>query len=150
MALKFSPPGKSSFVIVGIYVPASYSDTEKRIFLTTCLGEVNRIRNNVYANVIVAGDFNMLLLSEYKNMYHGDTKQNLKSESGPGILQSWLDKSDFAHPFQLLRKFPNEKYLTFGFNNMAKGVDHFFISNDIAINLSGLNISDYVFAGSRH
>ncbi len=101
IALKFTPPGKSPLIIVGLYVPASYSDTDKGVFLTTCLCEVNCLRNT-YKNVIVAGDFNMLLLSETKNMYHGYAKQSLNTERCPGILQSWLDKSDFVHSFQLL------------------------------------------------
>ena len=149
IALKFSPPGKDVFVIVGLYVPASYSDTEKGVFITTCLREVNSLRST-YANVIVAGDFNMLSLSETKNMHHGYSKQSLNPERCPGILQSWLDKSDFVHPFQLLRKFPNEKYLTFGMNNMAKGIDHFFISKNLSSKVEALKISDFKFAGSRH
>ena len=149
IALKFTPPGKSPFVIVGLYVPASYGDADKGAFLTTCLSEVNCLRNT-YANVIVAGDFNMLLLSETKNMYHGYSKQSLNPERCPGILQSWLDKSDFVHSFQLLRKFPNEKYLTFGMNNMAKGIDHLFVSKNLSSQVKTLKISDFEFAGSRH
>ena len=61
IALKFTPPGKSPLIIVGLYVPASYSDTDKGVFLMTCLSEVNHLKNT-YANVIVAGDFNMFLL----------------------------------------------------------------------------------------
>ncbi len=83
-------------------------------------------------------------------MYHGYSKQSLNPERCPGILQSWLDKSDFVHSFQLLRKFPNEKYLTFGMNNMAKGIDHFFVSKNLSSNVNALKISDFEFAGSRH
>ena len=83
-------------------------------------------------------------------MYHGYSKQSLNPERCPGILQSWVDKSDFVHTFQLLRKFPNEKYLTFGMNNMAKGIDHFFVSKNLSSNVNALKISDFEFAGSRH
>ena len=53
---------------------------------------------------------------------------------------------DFCHPFQRLRKFPYEKYLTFGYLEMAKGIDH----KDITQNIINLAISDDIFAQSRH
>ena len=61
-----------------------------------------------------------------------------------------MTSNQFCHPFQLLRKFPYEKYLTFGFDNMAKGIDHFFVSKKSTKNIVNLTISEAIFAQSRH
>ena len=83
-------------------------------------------------------------------MYHGFNPQSLAVKRCPGILEQWMIIQNFCHPFQRLRKFPYEKYITFGFLDMAKGIDHIFVSKDITHNIINLTISDDIFAQSRH
>ena len=61
-----------------------------------------------------------------------------------------MTSNQFCHPFQLLRKFPYEKHLKFGFDNMAKGIDRFFVSKESTKNIVNLTISDEIFAQSGH
>ena len=149
LPVKFSPPQHSEFVVVAVYIPASLQDRDKGVFLSSVLAETNALKL-IYPNLILAGDFNTLLLSETNNMYQGFTTQSLNRNRCPGILEEWMTLNQFCHPFQRLRKFPYEKYLTFGFDNMAKGIDHFFVSKESTKNIVNLTISDEVFAQSRH
>ena len=73
-------------------------------------------------------------------MYHGFNPQSLAVKRCPGILEQWMITEDFCHPFQRLRKFYYEKYLTFGCLDMAKGIDHIFVSKDITHNIINLTI----------
>ena len=149
LPVKFSPPQRPVFVVVAVYIPASLQDREKGIYLQAILQEINFLKIT-YPNLIIAGDFNTLLLSETNNMYHGFNPQSLAIKRCPGILEQWMVTENFCHPFQRLRKFPNEKYLTFGCLEMAKGIDHIFVSKDITHNIINLTISDDIFAQSRH
>ena len=67
LPVKFSPPQKPVFVVVAVYIPASLQDREKGIYLQEILQEINMLKIT-YSNLIVAGDFNTLLLSETDNM----------------------------------------------------------------------------------
>ena len=72
LPVKFSPPQHSEFVVVAVYIPASLQDRDKGVFLSAVLAETNALKL-IYPNLILAGDFNTLLLSETNNMYHGFT-----------------------------------------------------------------------------
>ena len=98
-------------MIAAVYIPASLQDRDKGVFLSAVLAEINAL-TLIYPNLILAGDFNTLLLSETNSMYHGFTTQSLNKNRCPGILEEWMISNYFCHPFQLLRKFTYEKYLT--------------------------------------
>ena len=71
---------------------------EKGIYLQEILQEINMLKIT-YPNLIVAGDFNTLLLLETNNMYHGFSPQSLDVKRCPGILEQWMITEDFCHPF---------------------------------------------------
>ena len=124
-------------------------DKEKGIFLQLCLLEINNIKKNC-PKIIIGGDFNMLILSETENMYHGHNRQSMNALYGPGILDKWMFSENFVHPFKKLRVFPYEKYLTFSMGEMAKEIDHHFVSRNLADNIVDLELSNYQFAQSKH
>ena len=149
LSIKFSPPQRSPFVVVAIYVHASMNDVDKCTYLQLCLCEINEIKKNC-PRIIIGGDFNMLVLSETESMYHGLNKQSLNRSHGPGVLDYWMANDDFVHPFKKLKEYPYEKYLTFSTGEMAKGIDHHFLSGNLADNIIDLQLSNYQFAHSKH
>ena len=149
LAIKFSPPQRPPFVIIAIYIHASMNDVDKCTYLQLCLCEINEIKK-ICPRIIIGGDFNMLILSETENMYHGHSKQSMNKSYGPGVLDYWMTNHDFVHPFKKLKEYPYEKYLTFSTGEMAKGIDHHFLSGILADNIIDLQLSNYQFAHSKH
>ena len=149
IAIKFSPPQRTPFVVVALYIHASMNDVDKCNYLKLCLCEINNIKKNC-PHIIIGGDFNMLVLSETESMYHGLNRQSLNTSYGPGVLDSWMTNEDFVHPFKKLKEYPYEKYLTFSMGEMAKGIDHHFVSGTLADNITELHLSNYQFALSKH
>ena len=71
---------------MAVYIPASLQDREKGIYLQTILQKIKTLKIT-YPNLIGAGDFNTLLLSEMDNMYHGSNPKSLAVKRCPGILE---------------------------------------------------------------
>ena len=146
-----------SFIIMGIYAPASGTVGEKRTFIENVFSTRARLQEENKCKVIMAGDFNSTIghLDSFMRDFESDsTTPNTISK----CISLLMEKYNYIHPFELeLKRCPWNKYLTFECttnisNNLksAKGIDHFLFPNDMENQIFDLNIADDFFAGSKH
>ena len=102
-----------SFIILGIYAPATATVPEKKRFFDLVFSTRTRLQDENKCEVILAGDFNTTIgsLDGYMRDFECDY-QNPSSISKH--ISAQMDKCSYFHPFELvLRRCPWNKYLTF-------------------------------------
>ncbi len=146
-----------SFIIMGIYAPATATIPEKRCFFDLVFNTRTRLQDENNCEVILAGDFNTTIGSLDACMRDFDSDYQIPSSISKHISVQ-MDKCSYFHPFELmLRKCPWNKYLTFECTTdvsinkkSAKGIDHFLFPIHMEHRIFDLTISDNFFAGSKH
>ncbi len=146
-----------SFIVMGIYAPASGTVGEKKTFIENVFNTRARLQDENKCKVIMAGDFNSTI------GYLDSFMRDFESDSAtPNTISKYIsllmEKCNYMHPFELeLKRYPWNKYLTFECTTnissnlkSAKGIDHFLFPMDMEDQVFDLTIADDFFAGSKH
>lgn len=128
-----------SFIIMGVYAPATGTIPEKKSFLELVFNTREHLQKVNACKVIMGGDFNCTIGS--LDPYMRDFESNIPHvpNAMSKHISLLMEKYNYIHPFELdLKKFPWNKYLTFECttnieNNKksAKGIDHFLFPNEM-------------------
>ena len=148
IACLFLPPNKQTFIVLGVYFPASGTVAVKLKFIQTVFDIRFSLAEKYKCLVILGGDFNMLI-SDYKNVM--TNFPDIKPPSYSFEFSKLINSCNYHNPFTLHKDFAF-RYLTFeGESNgikYCKGIDHFLLPKNVPV--KNLSISTNFFSTSKH